>query len=200
MSNSRRTSTISLSCPGCASPFERLFARFHLNYPEAADHFLRFGNGPSVTSISAFEVTRALIVAAGQTVERSSTPPYAVARCISSCFQCLEVGTSRFRVFVVFWKHDHHETHGFSLRVERTPYQAATFIYELVPRRCLNVASARCAVRLHLRAERGDGNRHAITDFSRSISPGKHFLRAGCPPSPYSRTSPPEFDKSSRFI
>jgi hypothetical protein len=53
-------------------PFERLFARLHLNNPEAADHFLRFGErAVGNFRFSAFEGdARAHRRGRGQTVER----------------------------------------------------------------------------------------------------------------------------------
>src|SRR5271166_2665343 len=55
-------------------PFERLFARFHLDDPVAADHFLRFGKRP-VGNFPPLKVTRALIVAGGVSPSSASSTP-----------------------------------------------------------------------------------------------------------------------------
>ena len=72
-------------------PFERLFARFHLNHAIAADHFLRFGTrAVGNFRLSAFEgdarsSSRAGLDRRARAARRLSV----AARCISSWSLCL---------------------------------------------------------------------------------------------------------------
>src|SRR5260370_421564 len=164
------------------------------------------GNGPSVTfDFPPLKVTRALIVAGGvRPSSASSTPAFPSSSLYAPIFSMSFIlGTkSAFAASYSFGNMIIMKRIVFSLSVERTPYQGRYFYigaWAALGTECCECPVARS--RSTYASNRVAGNDMRFANFSRSVSP-RETLSSGpvAPPSAYSRTSPPEFHKSSRFF
>src|SRR5580704_3475306 len=138
------------------------------------------GNGPSVTfDLPLLKVTRALIVAGGVSPSTaSSTPAFPSSSLYLPIFSMLlKSGTQpAFAVSYSFGNMIIMKRIFFSLSVERTPYQGGYFYIRAWTALARNVASGRVRGAALLTSRTGrPGIDTRFANFSRSVSPGKHF-------------------------